>query len=69
MFTLITSVDLDALKDAIFFFYEFEDSINYIYIDHVMGLDAVNTKFHSFILYFILFKERFLLKKDYYSFC
>ena len=27
-----------------------------------MGLDAVNTKFYSFILYFILFKER-LLKK------
>ena len=27
-----------------------------------VGLDTVNTKFYSFILYFILFKERLLEK-------
>ena len=42
-----------------FFFYEFEDSVNNIYIDDVMDLDAVNSKFYSFILYF--------LKRDYWK--
>ena len=31
-----------------------------------MGLDAVNTKFYSFILYFMLFKERLLEKHCHY---
>ena len=52
-------MDLDALKDTKkFFFYEFEDSINNIYIDTSLGLDAVNTTFYYFILCFIIFKER-----------
>ena len=38
MFTLMTSVDLDTLKDAnIFFFYEFEGSINNLYINDFNG--------------------------------
>ena len=30
MFTLMTSMDLEVLKDAFFFFYEFEGSIKNI---------------------------------------
>ena len=57
----MTSMDLDALKEANFF--SFMNSKIRLTISTSMtsmGLDSVNTKFYSFILYFILFKERLL---------
>ena len=54
-------MDLDALKEANFF--SFMNSKIRLTISTSMtsmGLDSVNTKFYSFILYFILFKERLL---------
>ena len=56
-------MDLDALKEANFF--SFMNSKIRLTISTSMtsmGLDSVNTKFYSFISYFILFKERLLEK-------
>ena len=43
MFSLMVSMDIDAVKDAKnFFFYEFKDLISNIYIDDVNGFRRCN---------------------------
>ena len=61
MFTLMMSMDLDALNDA-FFLLWIGKSTTLITSVGLDAVNAVNTRFYPFILYFILFKGR-LLKK------
>ena len=43
MFSLMVSMDIDAVKDAKnFFFHEFKDLLNNIYIDDVSGFRRCN---------------------------